>query len=306
MAVPFSGPASPSRMPSGRSLFAKSSPAIAASFNLRDLRMDKRTLGMERVLSAPTQFPLENVKERERRKRLAALQEAQRQKEEDERGLEAKAKLEAARQMVAEREQAKEERQRAFEERQKIQLTAWKKEKEDREQRIFQRQEAERVEREEKERIEYEEAEADRIRKLPEVCPACEGGGRCPSCSGEQVHKALFLTSRVTTKSDVLGYEMYEFGQKPRGCTDCEGYNQGITGRPLNGTGICAMCFGAGKFCTGFCHFQRKKKKLPTSAHLERVLSIQSVGGRGDAGKEADGEFCSKCGGRRANVTRCG
>eukprot|EP00929_Paragymnodinium_shiwhaense_P075061 TRINITY_DN38384_c0_g1_i1.p1 TRINITY_DN38384_c0_g1~~TRINITY_DN38384_c0_g1_i1.p1 ORF type:complete len:317 (-),score=86.58 TRINITY_DN38384_c0_g1_i1:202-1152(-) len=306
---------SPSKLiPSGRALFTKNSPALAKSFQLRQLRMEKKTIGMERIMSAPTQFPLENGKERDRRKKLAEYQQALRQRDEDERGLVAKAKADAVKMIRDRREKVREEKERLAAERQSAQLAAWKQQKEEREQKIREREAEERAEREERERIDREEEEAELIRRIPITCLSCKGDGKCPSCKGEQIHPALYLTQKVSSTSDIKGLSLYEFGQKPRGCTDCDGHNQGITGAPLRGTGICAKCYGAGKFCTGFCHINRRKKRAakpvstltatpgtpmsPTApmsppTPKRRVSLLEPW--------EAPSDFCDKCGGRKKN-----
>eukprot|EP00927_Polykrikos_kofoidii_P073741 TRINITY_DN69760_c0_g1_i1.p1 TRINITY_DN69760_c0_g1~~TRINITY_DN69760_c0_g1_i1.p1 ORF type:complete len:292 (+),score=63.04 TRINITY_DN69760_c0_g1_i1:184-1059(+) len=256
---------------------SKSNPMLIKAFNLREFSGGRKSLGMERIRSEPTCL-LETVKERDRRQRLAELQRCFRQKEEDERGLEKAERKRKLKLREKQQEQARVKRLEAQANLAREQVAQWRKEKEERERIIQEREDEERLIREKHERKRQEEEELLRERKMPILCDVCSGGGGCVSCSGKGIHPAIFLAARVQP-SEFSGYTPFEFGQKPRGCEACRGFNQGITGNLQKGNGICVECGGQGKFCSGWCSYCPRRK---------RIIPVQDESG-----------VCPTCQGRR-------
>jgi len=175
------------------------------------------------------------------RQKSLELQEAWRQREEDERGVEAAEAKRIKMAKMRERDRIKAERGARIRKREEaeaqrqyaMRMEQIRKEKE--------KEEEERAEEDERRRIAWEAREAERQRRMPWNCTNCKATGECPECSGKGFHMANFFASNLNAAENPL-----EFGRKPQGCTVCGGLVPGIRGDVETGTGICIVCDGHG------------------------------------------------------------
>jgi len=260
---------------------ARSTPALAGAFRLEQVGFKKKLLAME-YTKTPERFPLETVKDRDRRRIVDARLEKMRQREEDERGLVAMEMKRQARMREIEGTQKREATKRVEDAKRQEMVKKWKAE-----QAAYAKQDAERAEiarkaDHEKARIQEEAAEADRLQRIPVLCSTCKGGGMCQECQGSGVHSATFLAPSVVSHP-------LQFGTKTRGCTACMGCNQGIRGELRGGSGVCTTCSGVGKFCTGFCD-------RAASAHQRHRARLSQ---KDEVPPDDSVEECKYCGGSK-------
>merc|ERR1712176_401628 len=216
---------------------SRSSPSMAAAFNLRQYSHERKKTPISRPPSVPN-IDLEYIDviggNGKWRQRLAQIEWQKREVEEKERMeklkilAEEKARKQAA---IAERKkkQLEEERRQVLAERERQ-----KREKEEREEKQRQK--------EEKERLKREEAEREWLARQPKTCETCQGVGKCVTCQGKGTIFSVFLVSKVDSATSIT-----DFGRKEQGCDDCGGYRQNILGQLRPGTGKCAACGGHGK-----------------------------------------------------------
>lgn len=197
-------------------------------------------MGMEHSKFQP-QFPLETLKARECRRRLAETRERWRQKEEDERGVVAAERKRALQRADRERKACEAKERKAEEARSQREMALYQEAKEKHERLESEEMEKRRLEFEELQRLRRQAAEQDRQRRMPWTCGHCNGSGRCPLCDGAGHLDSLFLSSYVVPEKSL------EFGRKPQGCPDCSGYGPGIRGELQSGSGHCNACDGRGK-----------------------------------------------------------
>lgn len=219
-----------------RGNLSRSTPSLAAAYNLRQFSADKKRLAGDCTQSLP-QIKLEKIDliggNGRWRQKMAEEEWARRAIEEEQQ----------RRDQQALEEQRRKRAQRA-EERRRTQLQ----DEENRRQAERERQRREQLEREEaarqaqeKERIRKEEEEQEWLARQPKTCQACGGGGKCPTCSGKGYIFSLFLTPKVTTGT------LKDCGRMMEGCEACHGFKQNLLADVKNGTGLCAACDGKGK-----------------------------------------------------------
>lgn len=289
----FSSPSQRARDAAGGS---RSSPALAAAFRLEKISFGKKLIAME-YTKVPERFPLETIKDRDRRRRVEEQVEKMRQRDEKELGL-------AASELKREKILQRREREKRLEAERKAEdlkcqemVKKWKLEQAIIADRERERAEIQRKAAEEKERKHAQEAELDRVRRIPVVCRTCDGNGMCQECKGTGVHQATFLSPKIEKHP-------LEFGTKKRGCEGCFGCNQGIRGELKQGNGTCSTCAGVGKFCTGWCSRPISPITSPFSRSRSRHANQDWPSSEKAPEKEsavaeqpATNEVCGSCGG---------
>mmetsp|Transcript_96756 Transcript_96756/g.190062 ORF Transcript_96756/g.190062 Transcript_96756/m.190062 type:complete len:264 (-) Transcript_96756:246-1037(-) len=237
---------------------SRSSPSLAASFNLREHSQTRRKIALDRPSSQPS-FTYEEIDllGGNGRWRQRKADQFFKQKEVEE--------LERQRQ---EREIEERKRRR----RQEIEARRKRQQQEEEQKREAER-ERERREREYKEEVRRREEEAERIKweleqreweaRQPYCCESCQGTGKCTRCQGSGKLFAMFLVSTVDKRSHM------PFGRTPQGCEDCGGCRQNIMGDLALGTGHCPRCNGKGKVWPKAA-FEYKASK---SQRLNRAIS---------------------------------
>lgn len=216
---------------------------MPAAFNLRQYSKSKRPMAISMAMdrsSSQSRLILDTVKDQERRKKQAEGIARWQQIEEDERGLQAEMKR--LRQVQREKQRARElvqqqklEAMSLAESNAKYRATMaeyHRKAQEIEEQEINKREERERK------RVEAEEAE--RRRRAPWTCEQCSGTGKCQGCNGAGLFPAIYFTSNVSDTS------LLTYGRKPQGCKTCGGFAPGVTGKMVQGSGVCTKCGGPG------------------------------------------------------------
>jgi len=250
-----------------KTLVSSGSLSQVAGFSLRAFANRKKTSVAMEHTGAPHLYPSESLKEHRRRSHLAGLVMQQKQKEEDERGVEA---ARAKAQQKAE-EEAREARRQARLEVQEAKLLATnarlKREKEAYELKMWEEAEKKRREQEERERLQREWEAEEARRRAPWQCEDCRGSGKCPHCEGNGVNDASFLVPTHGGGSwGCIGTKRLEFGLKPSGCECCGGTSQGIAGKLQRGTGDCVRCVGKGKIWPDLTKAKRRYSKQQTFA----------------------------------------
>jgi len=242
---------------------SRSSPSLAAAFNLRQYAIDVRHLSPERKLSTPD-LPLEKIdliggngrwrqkkaavewdrrtiEDREKRRQQRILEEERRRR---------KAEQEAKRRRMEEEEEHKRDLARKQEQR----------EKEERERRER--------ELEEKARLRREEEERERLARQPKTCETCAGTGSCTKCCGKGHFFSTFLVSNISKTSQLVPkVPVLDYGRVHQGCDECGGCKHGISGSLRTGTGKCYACKGAGKI----------RPKVEIQGHRRRTSSSSGV-----------------------------
>jgi len=218
---------------------SRSTPSLAAAFNLRQFSPSRRRMLAERPSSAPQldprdleevdllggngrwrqkkakdEFQRRAIEEEERRKRQKILEEEKQRRR--------------AAQAERRRKQLEEERRQV-----KLEQERMRREKEEKEERKRQQ--------EEKARLRMDEEERARLARQPRPCEACHGQGKCTTCLGKGGVFAMFLAP--TVKDEGLA----DFGRMMQGCEECGGCRQNIIGQLRLGTGKCLVCSGFGK-----------------------------------------------------------
>lgn len=234
---------------------SRSSPSLAAAFNLRQYSEGRRRLTPERTNSQPLIF-LEKIdliggngRWRQRRaeeewSRRAVEEEKQRREQQalEEKRRRRRAELEARR-----RRQLEEEEKRRQEERERQR-------QEQLEQDERRRQE------EERERQRRVQEERDWLARQPKTCENCGGAGKCPKCAGKGYLFAMFLAPTVSDAS------LKDCGRMMEGCDACHGFRQNLMAEVKRGTGRCAVCDGLGKIAP--------PDSSPTSPHRRRSFTM--------------------------------
>jgi len=238
---------------------AWSSPVVkkGPAYNLRQFSLGKKLLFMENTKSEPA-FPLETLKERERRRFLEEQQMAWHQKEEDERGLQEKARRLELKIREQEKATVVEARRKIREERFMASVAAWKQEMAVVAARKFEEEERLRIETETRLRTRREKAEADRRRRMPWWCEECDGSGVCAACGGTGFWDGVFLAKEVGPKAPLVNCGA-KFGRQPQGCPHCDGFGAGIRGECQQGTGICSTCNGHKMIWPDFAYHKLNK-----------------------------------------------
>mmetsp|Transcript_119273 Transcript_119273/g.210710 ORF Transcript_119273/g.210710 Transcript_119273/m.210710 type:complete len:278 (-) Transcript_119273:148-981(-) len=222
---------------SGMLGLSRSSPALAAAFNLRQYAEEHQHVPPSRPRSTGKIIPIEKIDllggNGRWRQRKATEEFERRRLEELER-----MRLEKIRQEERRRKQAEiaeRKRRHQIEEERR-----WQEEREQKRQDQLMREKAKR-EAEEKERLRREEEERERLRRLPKTCETCDGTGKCQVCMGKGFYFSMYLVNKVDEDT------LLDFGRQLQGCGNCGGYAQGITGEVKKGTGKCPACNGTGK-----------------------------------------------------------
>lgn len=222
---------------------SRSSPALAAAFNLRQFaEMHNHIPSADRPSSASTfsrpgkVIPIEKIDllggNGRWRQRKAEKEFERRRAEEQEKRRQDKIREEERRRKQA--HLAERKRQHQLEEERRWQ--------EEREQKRLEQLERERKKREEEERERQrrEDEERERLRRQPKTCEICEGSGKCTACMGKGFYFSMFLVNKVTKET------LLDYGRKLQGCMTCGGYPQGVVGDLQKGTGLCPNCHGRG------------------------------------------------------------
>jgi len=240
---------------------SRSSPALAAAFNLREFtrQSGKGQPEPPRIFSDVLH---DTEKAAATRRRSAELQEAWRQREDEERGIE----RERARQqkviMIQEQEKRKAERYKRRYEKEKRELEKTKAQRLEEERIRAEREEARLNEERRKAREKWEAEEAERQRRMPWPCTNCQATGKCPDCQGKGGHMEIFLVSKVNMDS---AKNPLEFGRKAQGCPTCGGLVQGIRGEVIEGSGVCTVCNGHGMV---WPKYARDRLKIETAGRF--------------------------------------
>jgi len=226
----------------------------AASSDMRTWSLSRKKLAME-YTTFQEEFPLETLKDRARRFETDFRLVGVRQREEDERGeVAAQLKRQQKRQEI-ERARRAVLRAAVKEKAQKEQVRVWRAEVDRVRKMEEKRARDEKEAKDEEERIWNAVCDQETERRKPVSCETCNGSGVCPACDGVGTLEATFLATRPGAAAQDL-----EFGIKRRGCDSCQGWNQGIHGDIVPGNGVCVVCQGVGKFCTGHCSCRRPSR----------------------------------------------
>jgi len=231
---------------------SKSSPALAAAFNLRKYAVEVRHIPGERPASAPagmanqaepidpkTLTKIDLLGGNGKWRQIQAEAEFKRRKraEEERRKLEKEREAEKKRRLA---EQAERKRRHQEQEEQR-----WLQEQKQKEAELAE-QERLRLEKEEKARLQRELEEEERRRRMPKTCETCDGSTKCQDCMGKGYIFSVFLVHKVAREDDV-GQTNIEHGRKEQGCEKCGGYAHNQLGDLKKGTGLCPVCQGLGK-----------------------------------------------------------
>jgi len=177
------------------------------------------------------------------REKLAEQQEAWRQREEDERGIEKARAKQVRLAQLQEKEKRKAEHAQRVHEKAVRESARWKAQFEEEERVRVEKEEIKYREERERARRQREAAEAERNRRMPWECTNCQGTGKCLTCQGKGYHMGVFLVSKLNM--DTAEHPL-EFGRKTQGCETCGGFIPGIRGQVEVGTGVCTVCHGHG------------------------------------------------------------
>mmetsp|Transcript_88570 Transcript_88570/g.246517 ORF Transcript_88570/g.246517 Transcript_88570/m.246517 type:complete len:292 (+) Transcript_88570:3-878(+) len=231
---------------------SKSSPSLAAAFNLREHSQSRKKLPIERPDSQPS-LTLEEIdrlggngrwrqRKAEEYFKQKAIEELERQREQreiEERRRKRRCEIEARRRRQQQEEEQKREAER-------------ERQRKDRE-----LKEALRQKEEELDRRRQEADQRDWEARQPYTCESCSGSGKCQRCDGKGEVFALFLVSQVekgsgtglgrTRIAEVDNSTKVGFGRTAQGCEDCGGCRQNILGELNTGSGNCPGCNGKGK-----------------------------------------------------------
>lgn len=230
----------PPMSPPSLSRKSRSSPTLAAAYNLRQFTESRHRGEVVPPRDCGT-VKSDTAKARDCRQRQVELRDAWAKLEEDERGLvaaEVKRNKRARELEILAKKEAREKAREKFELQQYVVAKAKRAEDE----RIAE-QERLRIEENlrEEARLKKEEEHREWLRRQPTPCEACSASGKCKHCEGKGYFLAMYLTPSVSSEARL------EFGRKQHGCEFCEGFHYGILGEYQIGTGKCAECSGHGK-----------------------------------------------------------
>mmetsp|Transcript_62447 Transcript_62447/g.160913 ORF Transcript_62447/g.160913 Transcript_62447/m.160913 type:complete len:290 (+) Transcript_62447:81-950(+) len=240
---------------------ARSDPALSPAFNLRQFSQKKKLLAMESA-TAVQHYPLETLKEQSRRAHLGKLVQLQKQREVEERGIEAAEALAAMKAGEARSDAMKLAMKRARERKMRETNARVRKAEKEEQRKAWEEREERRRIAEERERLRLEEEEFERQRRAPWQCSTCSGSGLCQACAGKGALSTQFLVSRVDKDWERFGGVRQDFGTKPSGCEECGGCYQGIAGALQKGDGLCNTCNGAGMIWPKEEDLQRGRRSL--------------------------------------------
>lgn len=256
---------------------AKSSPALAASYNLRDWskKSGKGPLEPPRLHSI---FLHDTEKAIATRRKNLEGQQAWKQLEEDHRGVQAAfTKREKENELIERRNVKRAENKIKQAEMNQYYAEILRQEREKK----ARRDEEKRIEREEemqKVQVKYLAAEKEQQRRMPWQCKTCEGSGKCAVCNGKGYHMTHFFVSNLNMVGSINN--PLEFGRNTQGCDNCGGHAPGIRAPHRNGDGVCPECEGHGMIWPEYARQiagQRGLARAPTFARRGSRVDVSST-----------------------------